>query len=65
MDVVALRLHSGSRTGLYQEDPRSPNRDLWHPSDFLRRYGLKARTLHEEEAGTGGVRGIQKVNVAP
>src|SRR5258708_2844571 len=41
MDAVALRLHSGARTELYPEDPRSQNRDLGYPSDFLRRYGLK------------------------
>jgi hypothetical protein len=36
MDVVALGLHYEARTELYQEDPRSQNRDLGHPSDFLR-----------------------------
>jgi hypothetical protein len=36
MDLVALGLHSGARTGLYQEDPRSQNRDLGPRSDFLR-----------------------------
>jgi hypothetical protein len=41
-DVVALGLHSGARTGLHQEDPRSQDRDLGHPSDFLKRYVLKA-----------------------
>jgi hypothetical protein len=41
MDVVALGIPYGARTGRYQEDPRSQNRDLGHPSDFLRRYGLK------------------------
>jgi len=33
MDAVALRLHSGARTELYQEDPRSQNRDL----DWIRK----------------------------
>jgi hypothetical protein len=28
MNVVALGLHYGARTGLYQEDPRSQIRDL-------------------------------------
>jgi hypothetical protein len=36
MDAVTLWLHYGARTGLNQEDPRSQNRDLGHPSDFLR-----------------------------
>jgi hypothetical protein len=57
MDVVALGLHYGARTGLYYEDPRSQNRDptagrggAGHPSDFLRVFTqtLKAPFLAPE-----------------
>jgi hypothetical protein len=40
MDVAALGLHYGARTGLSQEDPRSQNRDLGTrpiSSEFSRR----------------------------
>jgi hypothetical protein len=47
MNVVALGLHYGAQTKLYQEDPRSQNRDLGHPFDFLRRYVLKAGSFNK------------------
>jgi hypothetical protein len=46
MDAVALWLRYGARTGLHEEDPRSQNRDLGHPSDFLR--VLKAVVFKED-----------------